>query len=467
MTRVPYRNHLVFLIDLGLTLAALPLAIILRGDAHDMLGDPAKTASIMVTLAVLSALCQVLLGTFRHAWGYIAVRDIICLIHYAILVALCVTFAGFLLFRLDGLARSIPVLLAALTFFGMLATRLTYRWSKRRVLRRPAAQPDSALLIGGGDGAALVGELLWHAHAPNIEVLGILDDDMDVTRTIAGYRVLGRPEALASTLARFAVQDMVVRRVILTKPQDAYPADLLHTVKAVCAQHGIIVNDLPDLVRLRERAPDGTQLSEDGDTFSYVRFKRMIDALVAFLLITLTAPLMLLTCAGVYAFVGRPIFFVQRRQGLGQKPFKLRKFRSMRDPIAADGSDLSDAERTPYVGRLLRRSRIDELPQLWNILIGDMSLIGPRPLLERDTNGHAELSRLRSEVRPGMTGWAQVNGGQQLQIADKFALDLYYIRHASLALDLRILYLTVKMILFGERINASAIRQAQDVLASS
>ena len=140
--------------------------------------------------------------------------------------------------------------------------------------------------------------------------------------------------------------------------------------------------------------------------------------------------------------------FWQQRPGLGGRPFRLYKFRTMARPYDADGRRIADADRLSVVGRFLRRSRLDELPQLFNILIGEMSFIGPRPLLAADQYPGLDA---RLAVRPGMTGWAQIKGGRQLSASDKAALDVWYIRNACLRVDLEILLGTLRVILLGER----------------
>ena len=188
--------------------------------------------------------------------------------------------------------------------------------------------------------------------------------------------------------------------------------------------------------------------------------RRCSDMLVAVTALGLLAPLLLLTGVALLLLDGSPVLFVQTLSGLGGRPFRLVKFRSMNEARGACGALLPDAERTTSSGRLLRAARIDELPQLWNVLLGDMSLIGPRPLLPVTVAAAGEAGRERGRVRPGMTGWAQVNGNTLLSDADKIALDLWYIRNRTAALDLRIIGRTLLVSLLGERRDAAAIGRA-------
>ena len=159
--------------------------------------------------------------------------------------------------------------------------------------------------------------------------------------------------------------------------------------------------------------------------------------------------------------VGFPLIFWQQRPGLYGRPFKLYKFRTMRAPHDRHQRRIPDDQRMSFVGQIIRRARLDELPQLYNVLVGHMSLIGPRPLLPCDQSPDYAV---RLSVRPGITGWAQVNGGRIISPSDKCILDVWYAQNASLVLDLKIVLCTVKMIFLGDRINTRAVGRARNAL---
>jgi lipopolysaccharide/colanic/teichoic acid biosynthesis glycosyltransferase len=167
-----------------------------------------------------------------------------------------------------------------------------------------------------------------------------------------------------------------------------------------------------------------------------LRLKRGVDVAVAGVGLVVTAPLVAATAAAVWASMGRPVLFTQDRVGRGERIFRIKKFRSMRAPTSPDEAD---DDRITRVGRFIRKTSLDELPQLANILRGDMSLVGPRPLLVRYLPRYSERQRRRHEVLPGITGWAQVNGRNALGWDEKFERDVWYVENWSLALDLRIL----------------------------
>ena len=183
--------------------------------------------------------------------------------------------------------------------------------------------------------------------------------------------------------------------------------------------------------------------------------KRLLDFTAALLgLIVLALPLGVLALL-VRRRLGSPAFFRQTRPGLHGRPFQMVKFRTMTDARGPDGALLPDAERLTPFGRWLRASSLDELPELWNVLKGDMSLVGPRPLLMEYLPLYSPEQARRHEVRPGITGWAQVNGRNALGWDEKFALDVWYVDHRSLWLDIQVLGLTVKKVLVREGISAA------------
>jgi lipopolysaccharide/colanic/teichoic acid biosynthesis glycosyltransferase len=181
--------------------------------------------------------------------------------------------------------------------------------------------------------------------------------------------------------------------------------------------------------------------------------KRSIDVGAAGLALIVLSPVLLAMGVAVRAALGRPVLFRQVRPGIGGKPFTMYKFRTMRESRGADGSYAPDAERLTRFGRFLRSWSLDELPELWNVIRGDMSLVGPRPLLMEYVERYSDEQRRRLEVLPGLTGWAQVNGRNALSWEDRFELDVWYVDHRSLRLDLKILLLTVAKILKREGIS--------------
>lgn len=185
------------------------------------------------------------------------------------------------------------------------------------------------------------------------------------------------------------------------------------------------------------------------------RGKRLLDLGLALPALFLLAPLLACLALVVAVGLGRPVLFRQRRPGLGGRLFTLLKFRTMTDALDAEGRPLPDEVRLTRLGRTLRALSLDELPELWNVVMGDMSLVGPRPLLPRYLSRYAPRQARRHEVRPGLTGWAQVNGRNALDWDRRLELDVWYVDHVSPWLDLRILWLTVWRVLARQGVSAA------------
>ena len=183
--------------------------------------------------------------------------------------------------------------------------------------------------------------------------------------------------------------------------------------------------------------------------------KRAFDVLVSLCGLIVAGPVLLVVALLVRVFLGSPVLFRQQRPGLNAKAFEILKFRTMTDAVGADGALLPDKDRLTAFGRFLRSSSLDELPELWNVLKGEMSLVGPRPLLMEYVPLYDETQMRRHNMRPGITGWSQVNGRNAIGWDEKFALDVWYVDNQSMLLDLKILVMTVASLVRREGINAS------------
>jgi lipopolysaccharide/colanic/teichoic acid biosynthesis glycosyltransferase len=183
--------------------------------------------------------------------------------------------------------------------------------------------------------------------------------------------------------------------------------------------------------------------------------KRLVDIIGATVGLALFAPLLAYLAMRIRREMGSPVLFRQTRPGRHGKPFTMIKLRTMRDATDDKGTPLADAERLTQLGRFLRSSSLDELPELWNVLKGEMSLVGPRPLLMEYLPLYSPEQGRRHDVRPGVTGWAQINGRNAINWEQKFALDVWYVDNQSLLLDLRILWLTIRKVIKRDGISAT------------
>lgn len=190
-------------------------------------------------------------------------------------------------------------------------------------------------------------------------------------------------------------------------------------------------------------------------------FKRVLDFLAAFFGLLLLSPVFIIVTIGLFiANQGKPFYF-QERPGLNERIFRIIKFKSMNDRKSSSGELLPDVDRLTPIGAFVRKTSLDEIPQLINVLKGDMSLIGPRPLLPQYLELYDEVQKRRHEVRPGITGWAQVNGRNAISWKRKFELDVYYVDNISFALDIKIFFLTIKKVFVREGISAEGQATAE------
>jgi undecaprenyl phosphate N,N'-diacetylbacillosamine 1-phosphate transferase len=184
-------------------------------------------------------------------------------------------------------------------------------------------------------------------------------------------------------------------------------------------------------------------------------FKRVFDFLAAFFGLVIISPIFLFSTVGLFFANGGKPFFFQLRPGKDGVIFKIIKFKTMNDKKDANGNLLSDAQRLTPIGSFVRKTSLDEIPQLFNVLMGDMSLIGPRPLLIHYLELYSDFQKRRHDVRPGITGWAQVNGRNAISWDKKFEYDVWYVDHISFLLDVKILFKTVLKVIKSEGINAA------------
>ncbi len=465
-----HRALVVRTYDVLAAVLAWPLALLLRQDLSLEMRVVDALPRDVLLIALLALVLFELTGVHRAFWRYATAADLAAVALGALALAATATLARFLLDRLEAVPRAVPILFALLTLVLLVGARIGWMLvAHRATAATPAASPPAApfrpvLLVGAGEGAALAIRILRHAGGPAYRAVGILDPAATRHREVMGVPVLGRPEELRAVLASLAVRGLAPVRILVTADPAELGVEVLRRLSERARVERLPVSHLRDLVRLPTGDPPvaaAASLAPPAplDT-AYLRFRRRADALVAALGLALAAVPMLVIAAALRVVLGPDILFRQVRSGRGFRPFILYKFRTLAEPVDADGRDLAEADRHNPFGRFLRRFRLDELPQLWNVLKGDMALIGPRPLVEAELAALPDGGRERARLRPGLTGWAQVNGGAALGPLDKHALDLWYIRHAGPALDARILARTLRMMLCGERVNEPELRRA-------
>ena len=486
--------HRLRLISIDLLFVALAtvVAVMLRG-YFDTVSESLVALMPYSFISLASAFLVFFVGGLdRTPWRYSSVSDhlqLIILTSLAILLALVLTFA---LNRLQPVARSLPVLQGGLIVCVLIAARSAARfWYTRQIHTNGNGvtneQPRETVLVMGVNTVAELFLLCVKEFAyQRVQVAGVIAEDSSMrSRAIQQSPVLGTIEGLRDILQSLEVHGVAVDRIVVTIPADRLQPLSLDKLLEIEKSSNIVVQFISERLGFESIAQNRSDLSgrdnasgqkawarveslTDPDHMNYAgkRFrlgKRTVDVFGALILAFLLAPVAMLVAFIVALDVGFPVIFWQQRPGLCGRPFKLYKFRTMRAPHDRHQNRIPDDQRWSFIGRLLRRIRLDELPQLYNVLVGDMSLIGPRPLLPCDQSPDYAARLL---MRPGITGWAQVNGGRIISTFDKLTLDIWYVQNASWLVDLAVLLRTVNMVLFGDRINTAAVNQARSALGS-
>ena len=450
---------------------------------------------LLLTMLIIGAASYVS-GVYRSIWRYTSSMDYLKIMGLSAVAVVGAMALGFVVDRLQGVPRSLPLL----QFFLMTTTmcmarfvaKLRFQARSRRVVL--ANRPESVVPAVAQQGVLIVGlslltDVYLHSireFAPDyIKVIGLLGrQDRHTGRVMHGIQILGTPEQVVDVLRDQDVHGVRIDRIVVAVPFESLSPAARAALLDVERTSDTSLEFVAESLGLQRPAPRAISVPEtpqsDGcDTSgvmlskaeqaiiaqrAYWSVKRTIDFAAAAVLIITGLPLVILVGLIVAIDLGLPTVFWQQRPGVGGDPFRLYKFRTMIAAHDKHGRRVPDDQRSSAVGHMLRRTRLDELPQLYNILIGDMSFVGPRPLLPVD---QPSGSNPRLLVRPGLTGWAQVNGGRVISMLDKTALDMWYLRHASLRLDLRILLRTVVMVLRGERRDEGAILKAYSELSLS
>jgi lipopolysaccharide/colanic/teichoic acid biosynthesis glycosyltransferase len=451
--------------------AATPLLALYFRDAYILTANGAPLVLLYCGISLGCSLAAFL--AFRLSDGisrYFSVHDAFNVVKAVLASGLMTSILLFTLTRLEGIPRSTPVLQFLLLVAGLLTARTVMMLlDHNQHLANNKAEHSSAehiIIIGTNRLSSLYIKFI-HAYSPvRRRIIGVLDHKKRfIGRAICGVPVVASPQELDSVIEEFAVHGISADRVIIGGDEHFLSEDILNHVRCVCSERGIALDFLPDLIGLNNSPTPRLAVAKPvthvrgavASPSRYFMIKRLVDFAFALIAILLLAPLFITSAILILFDLGSPVLFWQQRIGQGHKNFFLYKFRTLRPPFDAYGQPVPQSERLSLVGRCLRKSRIDELPQLFSVLVGDMSLVGPRPLLPHDQPSNTSL---RLSVRPGITGWAQIHGGNLVTTEEKGALDEWYIRHASLWLDLKIALLTLRFCVTGERRSQWAVDEA-------
>lgn len=364
------------------------------------------------------------------------------------------TAVTFIFTRLDGVHGSTPLVSAVLLIAGLLAARTVIRFCASRGDddgNAQAAEPENIILIGADRATQSFIRFLARCSSSETRVVAVLDDRRHlVGRSIARISIVGTPGALSDIIDEFAVHGVNITRVIVSGSH--LDAGSIQSVLDVCGERGVACDTSANMAMrcmLSTKAQEeavGAARAQIGLPQVYLILKRLVDVAVASTALVLVAPFLLAISLVIWIDIGAPVLFWQRRVGRNGKTFHLYKFRTLRAPFDRHGFRVGDAARLSPTGALLRTMHLDELPQLLNVINGDMSLVGPRPLLMIDQPRNPTV---RLMVRPGMTGWAQLKGGKSITPNQKGELDDWYVQNLSPKIDARIILMTVMRVLQG------------------
>jgi len=405
----------------------------------------------------------------------------------AVLVTMLVAFTHF---RLEGVPRSLPFLHGVFALGGIVALRLTGRWlgiRKEKFAQAGAAgkRREAVLIVGFTPLAELYLRAVRLHGGHNVHPIGILDDNTAMQgHTMQQCEVIGQPRDLPEILLQLSIHGLRIRTVVLAVSLEDLDEEARKVLTELEGQGRIHVRDfqrhLADFmlpifgeetdvekkpVKDRVPLPAGVREKVQAACARYDMAKRVLDVTVAVVIGGLALPVLGLILPLVRLTMGSPVIFWQERPGRNGRIFRLYKLRTLKPGVGADGQILKDEDRLTAMGAFLRRTRLDELPQLFNVVRGDMSFIGPRPLLPIDLpKDMPQWNALRAKAQPGLTGWAQINGGKAVSKEDKVVLDVWYLCNMSWGLDLRILWMTLKVMAAGEKLDRDAIRRAHEDL---
>jgi lipopolysaccharide/colanic/teichoic acid biosynthesis glycosyltransferase len=404
---------------------------------------------------------------------FYSIRDAFELIKACVLIAALSAVASFALTRLDEAPRSIPILHFMSLASVLLGARVMLRLRDTRRESRistSANKVEHVIIIGASRLAWFFSKMLEELAPGSYQIVAILDESPKMrNRSLNGYPIIGAPDDLEKVIADYAMHGVSIDKVVLAaRPEDMSESQWAE-VRRVSTALNIDLEILPErLMSERFVGDDDIAISPDPVGTSTVpessinpslarpfwTIKRAFDFSFTLAVAVVLSPVIAIVSVLALLDVGTPTIFWQQRVGRDRTPLHLYKFRTLKTLFNRQTGEKREAQDPSAIGRFLRSTRLDELPQLWNVLSGEMSLIGPRPLLLIDQPND---STLRLSVRPGVTGWAQICGGTLISAEEKNALDEWYIRHASIRLDAVIVLRTVWMLLHGDRRNEKAI----------
>ena len=385
--------------------------------------------------------------------------------------AISVSIAGALLFtftRMEQTPRSIPLIHYFLLTGGLIAgrtiARIQHGWRHGGKADTAGGPLENIVVVGASRLALFYTRMIEEFCADDAQVIAILDERAEFqNRSLNGRLIAGSPLHIFKVFDEYAVHGIEINRIVVAIPLEDVSDDARIELSRIAQERSIELEILPSRLLLSSRVTHPILQTAGQNGFGDVaarpiwKFKRIVDGVLACAVMVAIAPVAAVVAVLVWIDVGHPIVFWQQRVGRLGRPLHVYKFRTMKAPFDNRGCALREEQRVSWIGRVLRATRLDEIPQLWNILRGDMSVVGPRPLLPVD---QPKGLSVRLQVSPGLTGLAQIGGGKEITVEERNAVDEHYVRHVSVWLDLKIMLLTACVMVRGDRRNEALIASA-------
>ena len=460
-TSIEHLRRYIDISDILNVISAAPIALALRDPNLFAFEHNTEALVYSVVASLVGGFVIVVFNLGKNVRGLMTMSEVQSVVLAALSAVSLTALIVFSFTRLDFVPRTVPLIHVLVLASLMLTARAIATKRRRRQEPRKAgrADPSHILLVGANQLALSYLRMLSVLDMGRSDVVAILDDNPKLFgRSFLGFPVLAPPSEAARVVDEYAVHGVRITRVLIAANRRADQAELWKTLEDYCLDSGISVGFLGDILgmELGQQPPLSSPPAPIEAPLprirAYLRVKRVFDFSAALVLIILFAPVFAIVSLGVLFELGWPITFWQKRDGKGGEPFLIYKIRTMHAPFDHRGRFVEESRRGSRFGEFLRRTRLDELPQLWNVLTGAMSFVGPRPLLPVD---QPSTSKYRLRMPPGLTGWAQIHGGKRVDADDKGLLDDWYVENASLRLDISIIFRTILTVVLGdERIEA-------------
>ena len=374
------------------------------------------------------------------------------------------TVCSFSIYRLDYIPRSLPVIQVLVLCALLLGGRAiaTFRRGSRNLCASNYLVDSHTLLVSANSYCLSYLKMLDAFNVDRTNLVAILDHNPKLFgRAVLGHPIIGPPSAVARVVGEYQVHGVDVAQVLICENRPKFEDSVWNEIRQFCNSTKVELKFLSDVLGFELAEPiENKGESEEPEIGSrgYRFAKRAFDLLICVAIAIVISPIVAFVSIGIIIDLGWPIIFWQKRIGYRGRPFLVFKFRTLHALYNRRGDFVEEDRRRSRFGSFLRRTRLDELPQLWNIVCGEMSFVGPRPLLPID---QPKRSQLRLQMKPGVTGWAQINGGKQIAAEEKGALDEWYVRNASVWLDVCIILGTVGTVIFGDRYRGSPVAEAE------